>query len=110
IAFVATYALVAPGAAVLSTLFPRTVDLNSIGRGSNAHGVAGLLGLVVFAAAALPCILLTFVALAVLQRPDLTPLLLLAWTALALVISRLLFQVIVPIFDRRRENLALVAS
>ena len=109
VALVATYAIVAPCAAALSALFPRAVDLNSIGRGSNAHGVAGLLGLLAFAAAALPNILLVVAARAVLHRPDLTPLLLLAWTAIALVVSRLLFQVVTAIFDRRKENLALVA-
>ncbi len=45
----ATYAIAAPGAAALSAIFPRAVDLNSIGRGSNAHGLAGLLGLLLFA-------------------------------------------------------------
>jgi hypothetical protein len=35
-ALVATYALAAPGAAALSAVFPRTVDLNSIGRGTAA--------------------------------------------------------------------------
>lgn len=109
IALFATYALVAPAAAALSALFPRSVDLNSIGRGSNAHGVAGLLGLLVFAGAALPNILLVIVAGRFVERPELTPLLLLAWTAIALGISRLLFQGVTAIFDRRRENLALVA-
>ena len=52
LALVAATSSLAPGAAALSAIFPRTVDLNSIGRGSNAHGVASLLGLLVFAAAA----------------------------------------------------------
>ncbi len=51
---VATYAIAAPGAAALSAIFPRAVDLNSIGRGSNAHGLAGLLGLLLFVASGLP--------------------------------------------------------
>lgn len=110
VALVAISALVAPGAAILSTLFPRTVDLNSIGRGSDAHGLAGLLGLFLFAVAALPSIVLAIVALAVLRRPDLLPLFLLVWAAIALAIGRLLLHVVVPVFDRRRENLALVAG
>ena len=32
--------IVAPVAAILSAIFPRVVELNSIGRGSNAHGLA----------------------------------------------------------------------
>ena len=110
IAFVATYALVAPAAAALSALFPRSVDLNSIGRGSNAHGVAGLLGLLVFGGAALPNVLLVLAAQALFHRPALAPLLLLVWAAIALIISRLLFQVVRTIFERRKENLALVAG
>ena len=49
--------LAAPGAAALSAIFPRTVDLNSIGRGSNPHSLANLLGLLLFAAAGLPGVL-----------------------------------------------------
>ncbi len=44
-ALVAAYLLAAPGAATLSAVFPRTVDLNSAGSGSNAHGLANLLGM-----------------------------------------------------------------
>ena len=46
------YLLVAPAAAIFSAVFPRVVDLNSIGRGSNAHGLSGLLGMLTFVAAA----------------------------------------------------------
>ena len=42
---IAAYVTAAPVAAILSAIFPRAVDLNSIGRGSNAHGAAGLLGM-----------------------------------------------------------------
>ena len=46
------YCLVAPAAAIFSALFPRVVDLNSIGRASNAHGLSALLGMLTFVAAA----------------------------------------------------------
>ena len=62
---IATYLTAAPIAAILSAIFPRAVDLNSIGRGSNAHGAAGLLGMLAFVAAAAPGTLLAMlVALA----------------------------------------------
>ncbi len=110
LAFVATYALAAPGAATLSALFPRNVDLNSIGRGSNAHGAAGLLGLLVFFGAALPPSALAVLSVAVLDRPQLTPIFLLVWCALALIAGRALMSVVARLFEQRKENLALVAS
>jgi hypothetical protein len=103
-----TYLLVAPAAAVFSAVFPRIVDLNSIGRGSNAHGLAGLLGLVTFVGAAVPAVLLTLVASSWLDRPALVPVLLLAWCVAAYAIGRALFVAARRIFARRRENLALI--
>jgi hypothetical protein len=109
-ALVATYALAAPGAAALSAVFPRTVDLNSIGRGSNAHGLAGLLGLLIFVAAALPVALIVALTIGLLHRPGLTPVVMLAWCGVAVFFSRVLFGGVAVLFDHRRENLGIVAS
>lgn len=109
-ALVATYALAAPGAAALSALFPRTVDLNSIGRGSNAHGLAGLLGLLLFVAAGLPSGAIAVLTVGLLHRPALTPLVMLAWAGLAVLFSRVLFGGVAVLFDQRRENLGIVAT
>ena len=106
-AVASTYLLAAPGAAALSAVFPRPVDLNSIGRGSNAHGAAGFLGLLLFVAAGIPAILLILAATA-LGRLALAPVLLLAWCGVAALLSRVLFATAVALFDRRMENLALV--
>jgi hypothetical protein len=108
VALPAILALVAPAAAILSAMFPRVVDMNSIGRAGNAHAVAGFVGLFSFAAAAAPCVLLAAVATRVLERPWLGPLLLLLWCATAFAIARLLLGVAVNVFDRRRESLALL--
>jgi len=102
------YALAAPAAAALSAVFPRTVDLNSIGSGSNAHGLAAVFGMAVFLMSAAPPALLALFAVAVLNRPAVAPILLLVWCAIALVISRLLFTLVERLFERRRENLGLV--
>jgi hypothetical protein len=104
----ATYAVAAPLAAIFSAVFPRAVDMNSIGGRSNAHGLAGLLGLLSFAIGAAPSALVLLLATSVLRRPALTPLLLLVWCGVALVVSRLLFVPAERIFRERRENLALV--
>jgi hypothetical protein len=110
IAIVATYALMAPAAAALSAIFPRQVDLNSIGRGSNAHGVAGLIGFATVLAAAAPPALIAALSIGVLERPSLTLVLMLVWCGVALAVSWLLFRPIAILFDKRRENLGLVAT
>ena len=102
--------LVAPAAAALSATFPRVVDLNSVGRGSNAHGVAGLAGVATVLLSALPPGALILVANAWLNRPQLTPLFLLAWLAVVFVVNRLLLRPLCALLARRRENLGLVVG
>lgn len=104
----ATYILTSPAAAIFSAIFPRVVDMNSIGRGSNAHALSGFLGMLGFIAAALPCVALTLLATRLLGRPWLAPVLLLLWCAGTFAIARLLFHLAERVFDRRRENLAML--
>ena len=106
----AAYLLVAPVAAILSAIFPRAVDMNSIGRGSNAHGVAGLLGMLAFVAAAAPGAVLALVVGLGMDRPRLAAGLILVWTLVALGIALVLFQVAAGVFERRRENLGLTSQ
>ena len=72
LATAAMVVLLAPVAAALSAIFPRAVDLNSAGRGSNAHGVAGLVGLAAIALSGVPPAALAVFAIRGLQRPELT--------------------------------------
>jgi hypothetical protein len=104
------YLLVAPAAAALSSVFPRAVDLNSIGSGSNAHGIAGLLGIGSVLIAAVPPAGLALLADAWLEQPELTPVVLLAWCAATFGINRLLARPLRALLASRRENLALVAG
>ena len=104
----AMYLVVAPVAAICSAAFPRSVDMNSIGRGSNAHGAAGFLGLLAFVAAAAPPAVLALVATSYLGRPELVPLLIGGWLLVAWAISRLLFIPARRVFAARRENLAML--
>jgi hypothetical protein len=103
----ATYLLAVPAAAALSATFPRAVDLNSIGNGSNAHQAAGLLGTLAFAAAAAPPVLITLLASAV-GSPAAAPLLVAIWCGIAFGMSRALLTVTARLFAERRENLGLV--
>lgn len=104
----ATYILTTPVSAALSAVLPRAVDLNSIGRGSNAHGIANLLGMAAFLFAAAPPLLIVLLATRLLDRPSLAPLLLLVWCAAALVVARGLLVVVAKVFSGRRENLGMV--
>ncbi len=102
---VATFALLSPAAAALSAIFPKTVDLNSIGSSSNAHQAAGLLGMISFAASAAPAILLALFALAWLNRPELAALFLFLWAVAAVGISQLLFIPVRRLVASRCETL-----
>jgi hypothetical protein len=106
LALVATFVLLAPAAAALSAVFPRAVDLNSIGNGSNAHQGAAILGMLAFALSAGPSVLLTFVAVRLLHRSELAPLFLLAWCVLAFAIAYLLFIPVRRLVASRCETLA----
>jgi len=103
---VSTYVLFAPAAAAWSAIFPKDVDLNSIGNTGNAHQVAGLLGMLSLVASAAPPILLTLFAVAYLQRVNLAPVLVLAWGIVAFGLSRLLFIPVRALVARRAETIA----
>jgi hypothetical protein len=108
VALLSIYFLVAPAAAAFSAMFPRVVDLNSIGRGSNAHGLSGLLGLLSFVVAGAPNLAIAAAATYWFRRPALTLALLLAWCVIAFHLGRLLFIPARRVFARRRENLAML--
>jgi len=104
----AIYLLVAPIAAIGSAVFPRAVDMNSIGRGSNAHGGAGFIGMIAFFVAGAPPALLALLAMRILDRPWLAPALVAGWCLIAYLVGRLLFIPARRIFAARRENLAMM--
>jgi hypothetical protein len=107
---VGTYVLVAPAAAALSAMFPRAVDLSSIGHASNAHQAAALLGLVTFAASIAPSAALVVLALHVWRSAPAAAALVGVWMLIALVLSRLLFIPVRRIVASRCESLMLVNS
>ena len=105
---VATYLLIAPVAAVLSAIFPRAVDLNSIGRGSNAHGAAGLLGTLTALVAGIPCAMLILLSARVMGHAALAPVFLVAWIGVCIAADVFLFRIAAAIFEKRKENLAMM--
>lgn len=108
LALLAIHFIVSPLAAICSATFPREVNMNSIGRGSNAHGAAGLLGILSFAGAAVPPVLITVVAVKLLDRPIVAPFLMAGWCLVAYAIGRLLFHPARRIFKARRESLVML--
>jgi hypothetical protein len=104
------YIILSPVAALLSLVFPRTVDLSSIGQGSNAHQAAGLLGVLAFGFACVPPAALALIGLRTMESEPATTALLVAWTATSLVPARLGFLVAERLLEKRRENLAFVAA
>jgi len=110
LSLITSFLLISAPAAMVSAVFPRLVDLNSIGRASNAHGLAGLLGMLSFVIAGGSNILIVLAATTLLRKPSLIPLLLASWCVVAFIISRFLFVVARRVFAARRENLALLLS
>lgn len=106
LALIATYVLLAPASAALSAVFPKSVDLSSIGNASNAHQAATLLGMLAFVLTSAPSVLLALVAIGWLHRPELAPLFMLAWCAVACGISYVLFIPVRRLVASRCETLA----
>jgi hypothetical protein len=86
------------------------VNLNSVGRDSNPHGAAHLLGGLALAAAFAPALGLALFAIWGFGRPGLVTPLLAGWCGVAWLFGRLLIRPAVAAFQARRENLALVAQ
>ena len=108
LALLSIYFLVAPAAATFSAMFPRVVDMNSIGRGSNAHGLSGLLGIVAFLVAGIPSVAIATGVTHWFNRPGITLAALFAWCVLSFFLGRVLFIPARRIFSARRENLAML--
>jgi hypothetical protein len=104
------YLMVAPVAAMLSAVFPRPVDLNSIGRNSNAHGAAGLLGMLAFLAAEAPGLAIALIVGQTMGRPGLAVALLAVWVGVCLAIGLVLFRAAEALFERRKENLGMTSQ
>jgi hypothetical protein len=105
----ATYAAIAPLAAAMSIMFPRVVDFNSMGRGSNPSQIGSIVtALATVVAAAIP-LGLTLLAV-MIDQPNLAALLVGVWTVIAVVAGWQLMRVADGVLEKRRENLALVAG
>lgn len=107
---VASFLVLAPLAALLSAIFPKHVDMSSIGQKSNAHPAAGLLGGVLTFASAAPAVGAAVAGFRMLQSPAAAVGLAVAWLLIALLIHAVSWKLAVATFDRRRESLMAVAN
>lgn len=107
---IAVYAILAPANAALSALFPRTVNLASIGRDSNAHQGANLLGLIALVASAAPPAAAAAAGLLLFRSEAIAAALVGLWMLAALAIASLALRLVERLLAARRENLALVAQ
>jgi hypothetical protein len=111
LAILAAFLVLSPIWALLSALFPRAANLNSVrSSASNPHPVAMLLGLLAAAAAGAVPAGIAALAIGVLERPDQVLPLMGVWVVAAFVIGRVLFVPAAAAFGHRRENLVLVAQ
>jgi hypothetical protein len=106
----AIFFVLAPCGAILSTVFPKAMDVGRIGQAGKPHPLASFLGMLCIALGAGPAVLLGLLGLIILQSPALTFFLVVGWALLAAAISVPLFRVAEKSLARRRENLALVAQ
>ena len=106
----ATYAVLAPINAMLSAIFPRKVNLASIGRDSNPHQAANFLGFVSVVAAAAPAALAAAAGALLFRSAGITALLVGVWAVVAVAIASLALRLVERLVARRRENLLFVAQ
>jgi hypothetical protein len=110
IAGLAIHVAMTPVAAVLSALFPKSVELSSIGRGAQPHGVASLVNLVGTGVALTPAVVLGVGTYRLSHQAWLTPVAMLAYLALAAVAARMALPVAARALVSRSDNITLVAT
>jgi len=106
----ASFLVLAPLAALLSTFFPRHVDLGSIGHRSNAHPIPALLGGLLLFASAAPSFGAAIVGFRLMQNAWVAVALAGTWLLVAAALHAGLSRLAVRAFDSRREALIAVAG
>jgi hypothetical protein len=107
---VGTYALLVPINAMLSAIFPRKVNLSSIGRDSNPHQGANFLGFAAMLVATAPAALAAAAGLMFFRSQWVAALLVAVWAGVAIGLSSLSLRLVERLVASRRENLLFVAQ
>ncbi len=96
--------------ALLSAVFPKTVDLNTMRRGGTVSAAAALINMLAIPFSSLPMLVAGWLALGYLHHAWMFPVLAGAWLAAMLGLWRLLVPSLARLVDSRRETLALTAA
>jgi hypothetical protein len=107
---ISAYLLMVPVNAILSAILPRKVNLASIGRDSNAHQGANLLGFVGILLAAAPAGLAASAGIFWLDSFPAAALVAAVWTAVSYGMAWLALRPVARIVAARKENLLFVAQ
>ncbi|MEX2270974.1 MAG: hypothetical protein WD690_05865 [Vicinamibacterales bacterium] len=107
---IAAFLVIAPFAVILSAVFPKHVDLASIGQKSNAHAAAGFLGMLVIFGSAAPGIGAALFGFRIMQSHSAAMGLTALWLLVAIALHWALWRLAVATFERRRESLIAVAN
>ena len=110
VATAASHLILAPAGAIVSALFPKTVNMNRLSGASNPNGIASLLGVFLTAASCGPPLLVAAGTFLATRSPILALLAVLGYAVVAAGISLLLTHAAARVLAGRRENLALVAQ
>jgi hypothetical protein len=104
------FLLFAPIALLLSAVFPKAADLSRMGRDGNPQPIAGFVAFLAVPLLLIPPGLLAAATLLVAKSILLTASAALFWLGICLAIYMLSMRGLVKLFERRRENLLLVAT
>jgi len=99
-----------PIALLLSAVFPKAADLSRMGKDGNPQPIAGFISFLVVPLLAIPPGLLGAATLLVAKSTLLTASAALFWLGISLAIYLVSMRGLVGLFERRRENLLLVAT
>lgn len=110
IAGLAIHIAMTPVAAILSALFPKSVELSAIGRGAQPHGAATVVNLVGTGVALTPAVVLGVGTIRLSHQAWLTPVAMLAYLVFAAAAARMALPVAARVLVSRGDNITLVAT
>jgi len=107
---VSLYLTFGPLGLMLSAVFPKAADLSRLGKDGNPQPIAAFIGFFAVPLLIMPPALLMAVTLLVVQSVALTAAAAAVWFGLSVAICALSLRALEGLFERRRENLLLVAT
>jgi hypothetical protein len=107
---VSMFLVFAPVAMLLSAVFPKVADLSRMGKDGNPQPIAGFVAFLAVPLLLIPPGLTAAATLLVAKSVLLTAAGALVWLGIGMAIYMVSMRSLVGLFERRRENLLLVAT